>query len=228
MKRFRFLSVMLALCVCLSFAVPTASADEVVYQTVPYTQTASLTIGQPITITGVANYGAYTSNDSTTLLAIDTKDGTWFAAIGPYSADAFKTTVGSCSATLYGVYAGVMDINGMPIIDIQQGTMSFNGWVENDEGPRFGSNVSYDGSSPALLSDGQKVVDEKAAEKAAAEAAAEAAAQPAWKKTGYMVWIPTRGGQCYHSNPYCSGMIDPEKVDLGYAEYLGFRNCKRC
>lgn len=76
MKRFRFLSVMLALCVCLSFTVPAASADEVVYQTVPYTQAASLTIGQPITITGVANYGAYTSNDSTTLLAIDMKDGT--------------------------------------------------------------------------------------------------------------------------------------------------------
>ena len=43
-----------------------------------------------------------------------------------------------------------------------------------------------------------------------------------------MVWIPTHGGHCYHSNPYCSGMISPEKVDLGYAKYMGFRNCKKC
>lgn len=209
MRKFRFLSVILALCMCLSFSVPAASAAD----SVSYAQTSTLAVGQPITVTGTANYGAYTNNGSTTLLAIDAPDGTWFAAIGPYSADAFKTEVGSRTVTLNGVYAGTMDINGMPIIDVQQGTLSYNSTVS---------------SSSSILSAGQEIVDQAAAAKAAEEAAARAAAEPQWKKTGRMVWIPTRGGECWHTNPYCSGMIDPEKVDLGYAQYMGFRDCKRC
>lgn len=211
MRKFRFLSVILALCICLSFSVPAASAAD--STAVAYAQASTLAVGQPITVTGTANYSANTNNGSTTLLAIDAPDGTWFAAIGPYSADAFKAEVGSCTVTLNGVYAGTMDINGMPIIDVQQGTLSYNSTAD---------------SASSILAAGQEIVDQAAAAKAAEEAAAKAAAEPQWKKTGRMVWIPTRGGHCWHTNPYCSGMIDPEKVDLGYAEYMGFRDCKRC
>lgn len=50
----------------------------------------------------------------------------------------------------------------------------------------------------------------------------------AYKKVGIMVWIPTHGGKRYHSNSSCSGMINPRRVDLGEARYLGFTACGRC
>mgnify|MGYP007132756757 FL=1 len=50
----------------------------------------------------------------------------------------------------------------------------------------------------------------------------------AYKKVGIMVWIPTNGGKRYHSNSSCSGMINPRRVDLGEARYLGFTACGRC
>ena len=46
--------------------------------------------------------------------------------------------------------------------------------------------------------------------------------------TGRTVWIPTHGGTKYHSHSGCSNMIDPQKVDLGYAEARGYGACKRC
>lgn len=50
----------------------------------------------------------------------------------------------------------------------------------------------------------------------------------AYKKVGLMVWIPTNGGKRYHRNSSCSGMINPRRVDLGEARYLGFTACGRC
>lgn len=50
----------------------------------------------------------------------------------------------------------------------------------------------------------------------------------AYKKVGLMVWIPTNGGKRYHNNSSCSGMINPRRVDLGEAKYLGFTACGRC
>lgn len=47
-------------------------------------------------------------------------------------------------------------------------------------------------------------------------------------KQGAMVWIPTKGGKKYHTNPECSNMIDPDKVTEAEAEALGFTPCKRC
>lgn len=54
------------------------------------------------------------------------------------------------------------------------------------------------------------------------------AATSAYKKVGIMVWIPTNGGKRYHNSSSCSGMINPRKVDLGEAKYLGFTACGRC
>ena len=42
------------------------------------------------------------------------------------------------------------------------------------------------------------------------------------------VWIPTNGGQKYHSHSGCSNMIDPRYVTISEAEALGFTSCKRC
>ena len=50
----------------------------------------------------------------------------------------------------------------------------------------------------------------------------------AYEKVGLLVWIPTNGGKRYHSNSSCSGMINPRRVDLGEARYLGFTACGRC
>ena len=43
-----------------------------------------------------------------------------------------------------------------------------------------------------------------------------------------MVWIPSNGGEKYHSKSTCSKMIDPEYVSLSEAESLGFEPCGRC
>ncbi len=60
------------------------------------------------------------------------------------------------------------------------------------------------------------------------ESPATKAPSTAYKKVGLMVWIPTNGGKRYHNNSSCSGMINPRKVDLGEARYLGFTACGRC
>ena len=42
------------------------------------------------------------------------------------------------------------------------------------------------------------------------------------------VWIPTNGGEKYHTDPDCSGMINPQYVSLNEAVELGFTPCKKC
>lgn len=245
MKKFRLLAIIMTLCMCLSCYVPTAAAEEKnpdTYYPIAYSQANTLQLGEKIFITGTPNYGAYTSNESTTLLAVDTSEGTWFVAIGPVSVEAFKEGLPTGDFYLLGVYAGTMNTNGMPILDVQNG---FVGRYEAKYDPYNYSSPYYPYTKTFLtagisdiVASGQEVLDERAA-KAQAEAEAEAARKAqeeaekaaeaaAWKKTGKMVWIPTHGGECYHTNPHCSGMIDPEKVDLGYAKYLGFRDCSKC
>ena len=64
MRKIRLLSIILTLCICLSLAIPAAyAAESTSYLEVSYAQASSLEVGQPITITGVANYNAHTSND---------------------------------------------------------------------------------------------------------------------------------------------------------------------
>lgn len=43
-----------------------------------------------------------------------------------------------------------------------------------------------------------------------------------------MVWIPTNGGNKYHSRPGCSKMKNPKEVSLEQAEKNGYTPCKRC
>ena len=74
----------------------------------------------------------------------------------------------------------------------------------------------------------------KAAERrrkaAAAAAAAEAEAAAAVTRSGgsgEMAWIPRTGAK-YHSNPNCSGMINPTQVPLSQAQSMGYDACKKC
>lgn len=232
MKKHRLLSILLAFCFCFFAATPVAFAEEgslASSQRVAYAQANTLPLGTSVEITGTPNYNAYTHNDSTTLLAIDTPDGTWFAAIGPYSVDAFRSVLPSGEVTLFGVYAGSMDSNNMPILDIQQGTISYTegGWVD---AYTYAPNITI-ANAHDLIAAGQEALDKaaaEAAEKAAQEAAAKAAEEAQWKKTGKMVWISTLRGECYHTHASCSNMVNPEKVDLGYAKYMGYRACKKC
>ena len=43
-----------------------------------------------------------------------------------------------------------------------------------------------------------------------------------------LVWIPTKSGKQYHSNPSCSNMSNPKEVTLDEAVKLGFTACKKC
>lgn len=223
-KQFRILAAALALCLSLSLlCCPAAFAavDSSSCQTVPYAQATSQPLGQPITITGTPNYSAATSNDTAFIFGFDTADGVWYVAVQKSKFDAFKAAAPAQQMTLYGVYAGTLDVNGMPILDIQNGSVLLNGTASD---------------TTALYTAGQKKLD---AQKAAAAASSKKTTTTSGSKkstgsassgqtTSQMVWIPTHGGKKYHSNPNCSGMKGPEKVSLSTAKSRGFTACKKC
>ena len=152
-KQFRILTAALALCLSL-LCCPAAFAavDSSSCQTVPYAQATSQPLGQPITITGTPNYSAATSNDTAFIFGFDTADGVWYVAVQKSKFDAFKAAAPAQQMTLYGVYAGTLDVNGMPILDIQNGSVLLNGTTSD---------------TTALYTAGQKKLD---AQKAAAAA----------------------------------------------------------
>ena len=117
-KQFRILAAALALCLSL-LCCPAAFAavDSSSCQTVPYAQATSQPLGQPITITGTPNYSAATSNDTAFIFGFDTADGVWYVAVQKSKFDAFKAAAPAQRMTLYGVYAGTLDVNGMPILE---------------------------------------------------------------------------------------------------------------
>lgn len=207
-KRFRILAAALALCMSL-LCCPAALAatDTSTFQTVPYSQATAQPSGQRITITGKPNYSAATSNDTAFIFGFDTADGVWYVAVKKSKFEAFKAAAPAQQMTLYGVYAGTLNVNEMPILDIQNGAVT------------LGDKTS---EIADLYAAGQKTLD---AQKAASQAAAKASSG---KKTGQMVWIPTISGHKYHSNPRCSGMKGPEKVDISTAKARGFTACKKC
>ena len=207
-KRFRILAAALALCMSL-LCCPAALAatDTSTFQTVPYSQATAQPSGQRITITGKPNYSAATSNDTAFIFGFDTADGVWYVAVKKSKFEAFKAAAPAQQMTLYGVYAGTLNVNGMPILDIQNGAVT------------LGDKTS---EIADLYAAGQKTLD---AQKAASQAAAKASSG---KKTGQIVWIPTISGHKYHSNPRCSGMKGPEKVDISTAKARGFTACKKC
>lgn len=207
-KRFRILAAALALCMSL-LCCPAALAatDTSTFQTVPYSQATAQPSGQRITITGKPNYSAATSNDTAFIFGFDTADGVWYVAVKKSKFEAFKAAAPAQQMTLYGVYAGTLNVNGMPILDIQNGAVT------------LGDKTS---EIADLYAAGHKTLD---AQKAASQAAAKASSG---KKTGQMVWIPTISGHKYHSNPRCSGMKGPEKVDISTAKARGFTACKKC
>lgn len=220
-KHFRVLAAALALCMSL-LCCPAALAatDTSTFQTVPYSQATAQPSGQRITITGKPNYSAATSNDTAFIFGFDTADGVWYVAVKKSKFEAFKAAAPAQQMTLYGVYAGTLDVNGMPILDIQNGAVT------------LGDKTS---EIADLYAAGQKTLDaQKAASQAAAKASSGAPAKKntgtasSGKKTGQMVWIPTISGHKYHSNPRCSGMKGPEKVDISTAKARGFTACKKC
>lgn len=220
-KHFRVLAAALALCMSL-LCCPAALAatDTSTFQTVPYSQATAQPSGQRITITGKPNYSAATSNDTAFIFGFDTADGVWYVAVKKSKFEAFKAAAPAQQMTLYGVYAGTLDVNGMPILDIQNGAAT------------LGDKTS---EIADLYAAGQKTLDaQKAASQAAAKASSGAPAKKntgaasSGKKTGQMVWIPTISGHKYHSNPRCSGMKGPEKVDISTAKARGFTACKKC
>ena len=141
-KHFRVLAAALALCMSL-LCCPAALAatDTSTFQTVPYSQATAQPSGQRITITGKPNYSAATSNDTAFIFGFDTADGVWYVAVKKSKFEAFKAAAPAQQMTLYGVYAGTLNVNGMPILDIQNGAVG--------EIPRHLKNVHADSAGSA-------------------------------------------------------------------------------
>ncbi len=173
-KQFRILAAALALCLSL-LCCPAAFAavDSSSCQTVPYAQATSQPLGQPITITGTPNYSAATSNDTAFIFGFDTADGVWYVAVQKSKFDAFKAAAPAQQMTLYGVYAGTLDVNGMPILDIQNGSV-LNGTTSD---------------TTALYTAGQKKLD---AQKAAAAASSKRPRPLPAAKRARAVHLPAR------------------------------------
>ena len=245
-KQFRILTAALALCLSL-LCCPAAFAavDSSSCQTVPYAQATSQPLGQPITITGTPNYSAATSNDTAFIFGFDTADGVWYVAVQKSKFDAFKAAAPAQQMTLYGVYAGTLDVNGRRKLfravsrlctrqEKASGRITFSIVAMRRNGTTS--------DTTALYTAGQKKLD---AQKAAAAASSKKTTTTSGSKstasskkstgsassgqtTSQMVWIPTHGGKKYHSNPNCSGMKGPEKVSLSSAKSRGFTACKKC
>lgn len=219
-KWLRSLGVILALCMsmlCSPVALATTDIND--FHVVSYAQTGTLQIGQRVFITGTPNYSAATSNDTTNLFGFDTSEGVWYISIGKTSVAAFQAAMPAQQVVFYGMYAGTME-NGMPILDIQQGAVRCNSVLQE---------------TPDLSTSGQKIIDETAAKAAEEQAATErkeqkqtvTAQQSSGKSNSQMVWIP-RTGHKYHSNPNCSNMKNPSKVDIQTAKSMGYDPCKKC
>ena len=43
-----------------------------------------------------------------------------------------------------------------------------------------------------------------------------------------LVWIPMYGGERYHANYWCSGLIEPRQMPVSCAEVLDFTPCGKC
>lgn len=209
MKKFlqSIVSLTLAALMLVSPLTAFAATDTSTFESVPYEQTATLEAGQRVTITGTPNYSAATNNASSNFFGFDTSEGVWYIAIGKTTVEEFKAAAPAQQMTLYGMYAGKLDANGMPILDIQQGAVLLNKTV-NESGDLFAAG-------------------KKAVEAQQAEAAAKAASQAESKPQGQMVWIP-RTGKRYHRSASCSNMKDPSYVTLEQAEKLGYTPCKKC
>ena len=219
-KQFRILAAALALCLSL-LCCPAAFAavDSSSCQTVPYAQATSQPLGQPITITGTPNYSAATSNDTAFIFGFDTADGVWYVAVQKSKFDAFKAAAPAQQMTLYGVYAGTLDVNGMPILDIQNGS-ALNS--KKDVVTSLGEmQKKLDAQKAAAAASSKKTTTTSGSKKSTGSASS-------GQTTSQMVWIPTHGGKKYHSNPNCSGMKGPEKVSLSTAKSRGFTACKKC
>lgn len=227
-KQFQILAAALALCLSL-LCCPAAFAavDSSSYQTVPYAQATSQPLGQPITITGTPNYSAATSNDTAFIFGFDTADGVWYVAVQKSKFDAFKAAAPAQQMTLYGVYAGTLDVNGMPILDIQNGSVLLNGTTSDTTALYTAGQKKLDAQKAAAAASSKKTTTTSGSKSTASSKKSTGSASSG-QTTSQMVWIPTHGGKKYHSNPNCSGMKGPEKVSLSTAKSRGFTACKKC
>lgn len=199
-NRLRIFAVIMALCMSLLCCpVAVAATDISTFSTIPYVSITTLQIGQRVSITGTPNYSAATNNASTNFFGFDTTEGVWYIAIGSTSVEAFKAAMPSQKITLYGMYAGTLDVNGMPILDIQQGA------VQSDTGLSETSDLNASGQSVL----------------------AEAAKEKAEKTSIQMVWI-TRTGKKYHSIPNCGRTKESSSVSIQEAQKRGYGPCNNC
>ena len=202
-KQFRILAAALALCLSL-LCCPAAFAavDSSSCQTVPYAQATSQPLGQPITITGTPNYSAATSNDTAFIFGFDTADGVWYVA--------------------------VQKSNGMPILDIQNGSVLLNGTTSDTTALYTAGQKKLDAQKAAAAASSKKTTTTSGSKKSTGSSKKSTGSASSGQTTSQMVWIPTHGGKKYHSNPNCSGMKGPEKVSLSTAKSRGFTACKKC
>ena len=230
-KSFRVLAAALALCLSL-LCCPAAFAatDTGTFQTVPYSQATSQPSGQKITITGKPNYSAATSNDTAAIFGFDTADGVWYVAVKKSKFEAFKTAAPAQQMTLYGVYAGILDVNGMPILDIQNGAVELNGKTCEIADLYTAGQKTLDAQKAAVAASSKASASSSTSSSSKTTAGSKKSTGTAssGKKTSQMVWIPTISGHKYHSNPRCSGMKGPEKVSIETAKARGFTACKKC
>lgn len=227
-KFLRLIAATMSLCLCMVITPITvlAATDTSAFQTVAYSDVSALAVGQKVLITGTPNYSAATNDSSSNFFGVDTAEGTWYIAIGKTSVAAFEAALPAQSMTFYGVYAGTLDANNMPILDIQSGAVSVSGSLQE---------------SSEVFEAGQQKVDEeaKAAEEAAAAAAEAEAASKAQQQAkaqtsqdttkSTMVYIASSGkGKKYHSKASCSNMKGTIKLTLSEAQSRGYTACKKC
>lgn len=91
-------------------------------------------------------------------------------------------------------------------------------------------NASVEEETVAPLQEGatdEPDLMQESAPESAQSVQSEQEATPNTEQVQVMVWIPESGTK-YHSDPDCSGMINPTEVTLEEAIAMGYEACKRC
>ena len=214
---------------------PDAAGNQITYVDQQYQDISQLPIGAAIILTGMPDYNAAYNDGQYNYVGFNTDKGTWYIRLGSSSVDALKKIApddGSITEfTACGVYVGLLAANGLPVVDLAQGqALVYSAQAGGDAVHPLASELPQYQQQIDAAKAAQAAAEAAAAQRAAKEAEFTSRGLPyvEYTPTGRMVWIPVHGGTKYHRNSTCSNMKGPQKVDLGYAEALGFTACKKC
>lgn len=202
---FRVIAGAVAICVCMVSSPVSASAftNRRDYSVAISSTASKYSSGDKIYTIGIPDYKTTVTENDCNYFRVTTETGDWYIAIGENTAAALKKAVSKDKSIYYGTYAGKLESEKAPILDIRDGAI-----------------YTYDNKKLTKATDAfaeeNKTLKQKKQE-----------SQSTAKKADPDVYI-TSGGTKYHKSRTCSNMRAPKKVKKSYATQNGYTACQKC